>query len=67
MKMRGLVLEIGDANDYARGKLNGKQLEAHCWQPYRWEPAAPAPPAAGRGRTAAPPTGSLGPLRLVAR
>lgn len=117
MKMRGLVLEIGDANDYARGKLNGKQLEAHAWQPYRWDvtdvvrpgsndlevevrtaaagrgggapppvaapaaqaaggrggraqaaaTAAPAPPAGGRGRTVAPPTGLLGPVRLVAR
>jgi hypothetical protein len=32
-----LFLEIGDVRDYARVKLNGKELEAHAWQPYRWE------------------------------
>jgi hypothetical protein len=32
-----VFLEIGDVNDYARVKLNGKDLEAHAWQPYRWE------------------------------
>jgi hypothetical protein len=32
-----LFLEIADVHDYARVKLNGKQLEAHAWQPYRWE------------------------------
>jgi hypothetical protein len=32
-----IYLEIGDVNDYARVKLNGKELEAHGWQPYRWE------------------------------
>jgi hypothetical protein len=30
-------LEIADVRDYARVKLNGKQLEAHAWQPYRWD------------------------------
>jgi hypothetical protein len=32
-----VFLEIGDVRDYARVKLNGKELEAHAWQPYRWE------------------------------
>ena len=32
-----LFLEIADVHDYARVKLNGKQLEARAWQPYRWE------------------------------
>jgi hypothetical protein len=32
-----LFLEIADVHDYARVKLNGKELEAHAWQPYRWE------------------------------
>jgi hypothetical protein len=32
-----VFLEIGDVHDYARVKLNGKELEAHAWQPYRWE------------------------------
>jgi hypothetical protein len=32
-----LFLEIADVNDYARVKVNGKELEGHAWQPYRWE------------------------------
>ena len=32
-----LFLEIAAVHDYARVKLNGKELEAHAWQPYRWE------------------------------
>ena len=32
-----MFLEIADVHDYARVKLNGKELEAHAWQPYRWE------------------------------
>jgi hypothetical protein len=30
-------LEIADVHDYARVKLNGKELEGHAWPPYRWE------------------------------
>jgi hypothetical protein len=36
-KGKRLFLEIGDLRDYARVKLNGRELEAHAWQPYRWE------------------------------
>jgi len=32
-----VFLEIADAHEYARVTLNGKELEAHAWQPYRWE------------------------------
>ena len=32
-----LFLEIAEVRDYARVKLNGKELEARGWQPYRWE------------------------------
>jgi hypothetical protein len=32
-----VFLEIADVNDYARVKLNGKDIEARAWQPYRWE------------------------------
>jgi len=32
-----LFLEIADVHDYARVKLNGKELEGHAWQPYRWD------------------------------
>ena len=32
-----VFLEITDVHDYARVKLNGKELEARGWQPYRWD------------------------------
>lgn len=32
-----VVVPTADVHDYARVKLNGKELEAHAWQPYRWE------------------------------
>jgi alpha-L-rhamnosidase len=32
-----VFLEIGDVHDYAKVKLNGNELEAHAWQPYRWD------------------------------
>ena len=32
-----LFLEMAGVRDYARVKLNGEELEAHAWQPYRWE------------------------------
>lgn len=32
-----IYLEISDAHDYARVLLNGKELGARAWQPYRWE------------------------------
>jgi hypothetical protein len=32
-----VYLEITDAHDYARVVLNGKELGALGWQPYRWE------------------------------
>jgi hypothetical protein len=32
-----LFLEIADVRDYARVKLNGKELGSSAWQPYRWE------------------------------
>jgi hypothetical protein len=62
-----MFLEIGDVHDYARVKLNGKELEAHAWQPYRWEVTSVAKPgsndlevevraiASGRGGPAGPP------------
>jgi ABC-type Fe3+ transport system substrate-binding protein len=68
-------LEIADVRDYARVKLNGKELGAHAWQPYRWEVTAalkagnndleiqvnatPAGNAGGRGRGGAPPISGL--------
>jgi hypothetical protein len=62
-----LYLEIAEVNDYARVKLNGKDLEGHAWQPYRWEVTGVLEPgsndlevevrttAAGRGVPTAPP------------
>jgi hypothetical protein len=32
-----LFLQIGAVHEYAKVKLNGKELEGHAWQPYRWE------------------------------
>jgi hypothetical protein len=68
-------LEIADVRDYARVKLNGKELEAHAWQPYRWDitaalkagtndleiqvNATPGGNAGGRGRGGAPPVSGL--------
>jgi len=69
-------------HDYARVKLNGKELEARAWQPYRWDitgalkagsnelevqvNATPATGGRGRGSTTAAASGLLGPVRLVA-
>jgi hypothetical protein len=62
-----LFLEIAEVRDYARVKLNGKELEAHAWQPYRWEVTNVVKPdandlevevratAGGRGGSAGPP------------
>jgi len=36
-KGKHIYLEIDRVNDYARVTLNGKELEAHSWQPYRWD------------------------------
>jgi len=32
-----LFLEIADVHEYAKVKLNGKELEGHAWQPFRWD------------------------------
>jgi hypothetical protein len=32
-----VFLEIADVHEYARVKLNGKELEGRAWQPYRWD------------------------------
>ena len=32
-----IYLEVSDAHDYARVLLNGKELGARAWQPYRWD------------------------------
>jgi hypothetical protein len=67
-----LFVEMGDVHDYARLKVNGKELEAHAWQPYRWEVTNTLKPgvnelqvevrgtAGGRGGFTAPPP-STGP------
>jgi hypothetical protein len=34
---RHVYLEIDRVNDYAKVTLNGKELGAHGWQPYRWD------------------------------
>ena len=32
-----IYLECADVNDYARLRVNGKDLAARAWQPYRWD------------------------------
>ena len=32
-----LFLEIADVHEYAKVKVNGKELEGHAWQPFRWD------------------------------
>ena len=32
-----LFLECDDVHDYARLRVNGKDLDARAWQPYRWD------------------------------
>ena len=39
-----IYLEISDAHDYAHVLLNGKDLGAHAWQPYRWDITAALKP-----------------------
>jgi hypothetical protein len=34
---RHVYLEMARVRDYARVKLNGKDLGGHAWQPYRWD------------------------------
>jgi alpha-L-rhamnosidase len=34
---KGLYLECNDAREIARVRLNGVQLEARAWRPYRWD------------------------------
>jgi hypothetical protein len=67
-----VFLEIAEVHEYARVKLNGKELEAHAWQPYRWDLTSAlktgsndleiqvnATPA-GRGRPSGPPPAAAG-------
>jgi hypothetical protein len=39
-KGKRVYLEIGDVHDYARVTLNGKDLGARAWAPYRWDVTA---------------------------
>ncbi len=61
-----VYLEMARVRDYARVKLNGKDLGAHAWQPYRWDVTSALKPGpneleievaatAGRGPGAPPP------------
>jgi len=70
-----VFLEIGDARDYVRIRVNGATFDACAWQPYRWDITAAlqagsndlqinvfASPA-GRGGSAAPAAAGGGNLR----
>jgi hypothetical protein len=62
-----LFLEIADVHEYAKVKVNGKELEGHAWQPFRWDVTNVVKPGAndlevevrtsggGRGGFEAPP------------
>jgi alpha-L-rhamnosidase len=39
-KGKRVYLELGDVHDYAKVTLNGKELGARAWQPYRWDVTA---------------------------
>jgi hypothetical protein len=39
-----VFLECAELRDYARVRLNGVALEAHAWQPYRWDLTGAAKP-----------------------
>jgi hypothetical protein len=66
-----VYFEIADVHDYARLTLNGNDLDAHAWQPYRWDVTAALKPGpndleievrqtpAGR-RPGAPPAAAVG-------
>ncbi len=66
-----VFLEIADVHDYAKVKLNGKELEARAWQPYRWDVTTALKPGsnhlevevratpAGRGPGAPPPASAV--------
>ena len=72
-------LECDDVRDYARVRLNGIDLPARAWQPYRWDVTAAAKSGknlleievrglpAGRGPVTPTVSGLLPPLRLVWR
>jgi hypothetical protein len=36
-KGKHVYLEVGDVHDYAKVTLNGKELGARAWGPYRWD------------------------------
>ena len=36
-KGKRVYLEIADVHDYAKVTLNGKEVGAQAWQPYRWD------------------------------
>ena len=41
-----VYLEMGNVNDYAKVTLNGKELGAHAWPPYRWDLTSALKPGA---------------------
>jgi hypothetical protein len=74
-----VFLEIADVRDYARVKLNGKELEAHAWQPYRWDVTSALKAgsnaleiqvnatSSGRGGSGAPPPAGAAPAAAGGR
>jgi hypothetical protein len=74
-----VYLEMGNVNDYAKVTLNGKELGAHAWPPYRWDLTSALKPGAnnlviqvnaiaagGRGQGGQPPAAAAPPPAVAA-
>lgn len=73
-KGKRVYLEVADVHDYAKATLNGKELGAAGWQPYRWDVTSAlkkgandlvievdALPQSGRGGFGGPPPAAAAP------
>ena len=74
-----VYLEMGNVNDYAKVTLNGKELGAHAWPPFRWDLTSALKPGAnnlviqvnaiaagGRGQGGQPPAAAAPPPAVAA-
>jgi hypothetical protein len=74
-----VYLEMGNVNDYVKVTLNGKELGAHAWPPYRWDLTSALKPGAndlviqvnainagGRGQGGQPPAAAAPPPAVAA-
>jgi hypothetical protein len=74
-RKRRMLLECTDVRDYAHLRVNGVDLQARGWQPYRWDVTKALKPGKNvveieihstpAGRGVAPKAGLLGQVRIV--